>query len=53
MTAPDVPCGNNAPPWFTGRWRDWHRGHGCDKDDGRPRTAEGQREIDDYDKRHA
>lgn len=39
-------CDNFAPAWFTGRWRDWHRGHGCDKDDGRPRTPEGQAEID-------
>lgn len=39
-------CLNNSPPWFSGRWRDWHRGHGCDKDDGRPRTAEGAIEIE-------
>ncbi len=38
-------CTNNSPPWFTGRWRDWHRGHGCDKDDGQPRTVEGALEI--------
>ena len=41
-------CDDNSPPWFTGRWRDWHRGHGCDKDDGKPRTPDGQREIDDH-----
>jgi hypothetical protein len=46
--ATGITCENNAPSWFTGHWRDWHRGHGCDKDDGRPRTAEGQREIDNY-----
>lgn len=40
------PCKDMSPPWFTGRWRDWHRGHGCDKDDGRPRTPEGQAEIE-------
>lgn len=40
------PCADLCPPAFTGRWRDWHRGHGCDKDDGLPRTAEGQAEID-------
>lgn len=40
------PCSNNSPPWFTGRWRDWHRGHRCDKDDGKPRTAEGAAEIE-------
>ena len=38
-------CTNDSPPWFTGRWRDWHRGHGCDKDDGQPRTLEGALEI--------
>lgn len=44
---PDKPeCPNNSPPWFKGRWRDWHRGHGCNKDDGNPRTPEGQAEID-------
>ena len=39
-------CSNDSPPWFTGRWRDWHRGHGCDKDDGEPRTPEGALEIE-------
>lgn len=38
-------CTNNSPPWFTGRWRDWHRGHGCDKDDDRSRSAEAVAEI--------
>lgn len=38
-------CIDFSPPWFVGRWRDWHRGHGCDKDDGKPRTAEGAAEI--------
>lgn len=28
-------CQNNSPAGFTGHWRDWHRGHGCDKDPGR------------------
>lgn len=41
----DRPCTNFSPPWFRGRWRDWHRGHACDKDDGRPRTLEGATEI--------
>jgi hypothetical protein len=27
-------CTNYAPIGFTGHWRDWHRGHGCDLDDG-------------------
>ncbi len=38
-------CGNHSAPWFAGRWQDWHRGHGCNKDDGKPRTAEGAAEI--------
>lgn len=38
-------CTNFCPPEFTGRWIDWHRGHGCDKDDGKPRTPEGEHEI--------
>lgn len=42
------PCSNMSPAWFTGRWRDWHRGHGCDKDDGKPRTPEGQAEIEEH-----
>jgi hypothetical protein len=25
-------CDNPAPPGYTGHWRDWHRGHGCDRD---------------------
>jgi hypothetical protein len=25
-------CSNNAPAGFTGHWREWHRGHGCNKD---------------------
>lgn len=38
-------CTNYSPSWFAGRWQDWHRGHGCNKDDGKPRTAEGEAEI--------
>lgn len=40
-----APCLDNSPAWFKGRWRDWHRGHGCDKDDGYPPTPEGAAEI--------
>jgi hypothetical protein len=43
---PPEHCRNFSPPWFEGRWRDWHRGHGCDMDDGRPRTPQGQAEIE-------
>lgn len=38
-------CSDNCPPWFDGHWREWHRGHGCDKDDGRPPSA-AQRPIE-------
>lgn len=38
-------CMNMTPPWFKGRWKDWHRSHGCELDDGNPRTAEGEAEI--------
>ena len=38
-------CRNMSPPWFTGRWRDWHRGHGCNLDDGKPRSDEAKAEI--------
>lgn len=38
-------CKNTSPPWFKGRWRDWHRGHGCNLDDGRPRSPWGAEEI--------
>lgn len=39
------PCTNGTPPWFTGHWRDWHRGHGCDRDDGTPRSDDAKTEI--------
>ena len=38
-------CTTFTPPWFTGHWRDWHRGHGCDRDDGQSRSAEALTEI--------
>lgn len=41
-------CADYSPPWFTGRWRDWHRGHGCRLDDGKPRNADAQAEINEY-----
>jgi hypothetical protein len=40
----EVTC-TNSPPWFVGHWRDWHRGHGCAQDDGRPKSAEATTEI--------
>jgi hypothetical protein len=39
------PCTNGTPPWFHGHWRDWHRGHGCDVDDGKPRSERACAEI--------
>ncbi|HSX22840.1 MAG TPA: hypothetical protein VLE97_08725 [Gaiellaceae bacterium] len=42
------PCTNSTPPWFTGHWRDWHRGHGCDRDDGKPRSDEARLEIEQH-----
>ena len=38
-------CTDHSPSWFVGHWRDWHRGHGCNKDDGKPRTAAATTEI--------
>lgn len=38
-------CTNNTPPGFVGHWREWHRGHGCDKDDGKPRSDDAKTEI--------
>jgi hypothetical protein len=38
-------CANNSPNWFISHWRDWHRGHGCDKDDGKPQSEDARIEI--------
>lgn len=38
-------CTDHTPPSFVGHWREWHRGHGCDKDDGKPRSAAATTEI--------
>jgi hypothetical protein len=38
-------CPNLTPGWFTGRWQDWHRGHGCAQDDGQPRSKAAVTEI--------
>jgi hypothetical protein len=42
---PRPECTNHTPPGFVGHWRDWHRGHGCDKDDGASRSAAAKTEI--------
>ncbi len=39
-------CTNWAESWYKGHWRDWHRGHGCNLDDGKPRAEVAQQEID-------
>ena len=41
-------CPNFSPAWFTGPWRDWHRGHGCCHDDGCSRSAEAATEISQH-----
>jgi hypothetical protein len=41
-------CTNDTPRWFTGHWRDWHRGHGCDRDDGQPRSDTATIEISQH-----
>lgn len=38
-------CTDHTPPSFVGHWREWHRGHGCDKDDGKPRSDAATTEI--------
>lgn len=38
-------CEDWSPSWFKGHWRDWHRGHDCSLDDGKPRTPAGAEEI--------
>lgn len=38
-------CAKWSEPWFKGSWRDWHRGHGCNLDDGKQRTEAAQQEI--------
>ncbi len=42
------PCANNTPPWFVGHWREWHRGHGCDKDDGKTRSDDAKAEVEQH-----
>lgn len=44
-TTPAKSCSKGTPSWFTSHWRDWHRGHGCDKDDGVPRSEAAIAEI--------
>ena len=30
------PCSNYEPAGWYLHWREWHRGHGCELDDGQP-----------------
>lgn len=41
-------CGNWAPSWFVGHWKDWHRGHGCGQDDGKPQSEAATAEIEQH-----
>ena len=41
-------CTDSAPSWFVGHWRDWHRGHGCNQDDGKPRSVAATTEIEQH-----
>ena len=45
MTTQQKTCTDNTPRWFVGHWRDWHRGHGCSQDDGKPRSDDAKAEI--------
>ena len=47
-TVTTAPCSLATPPWFTGRWKDWHRGHACDQDDGKPRSEAAVTEISQH-----
>lgn len=38
LQVPPAQCPESTPRWFTGHWREWHRGHGCSQDDGKPRA---------------
>lgn len=40
LTSRATPCTDFAPAGFAGRWQRWHRGHGCNLDDGKPRTPQ-------------
>lgn len=44
-------CTNSTPSWFVGHWKDWHRGHGCSQDDGKPRTEDARIEIEQHEAR--
>lgn len=37
LTSRPTPCTDFCPPTWTSHWREWHRGHGCNLDDGKSR----------------
>lgn len=39
MKRKQTTCENNSPAGWTDHWREWHRGHGCDKDPDAGRAA--------------
>jgi hypothetical protein len=41
-------CTDPTPSWFVGHWREWHRGHGCMQDDGKPRSDLAKVEIEQH-----
>lgn len=41
-------CTDPTPRWFVGHWREWHRGHGCDRDDGKPRSDAATTEVEQH-----
>ena len=41
-------CTDHTPPWFVLHWREWHRGHGCNKDDGKPRSETAVAEVEQH-----
>jgi len=38
-------CSDSTPPWFVGHWREWHRGHRCEFDDGKSRSGAAITEV--------
>lgn len=49
-----VVCLNQSPPWWSGTWREWHRGHGCAMDDGKATEAlDVKRQRDEMDRAYA
>lgn len=43
-------CRDFVPALFRFHWREWHRGHGCELDDGEPQSEEVAAAIAEHDK---